>query len=323
MDETVEGIVVGYDGSTPADVAVDWAATEAHRRHQPLTVVFMAGLSGVVPGTVMPGTYTPVMSPAAFQAVGERGADRARQAVPGLDVRTHCDVGDPARTLVSLSRTASAVVVGTRGHGEVVGDVLGSVASAVATHATCPAVVVHGSSRPPGSAHRVVVGTDGSRAATLAVDAAADEAALWGAELCVVVAYQAVEQTFWGAGHFATHHAGVRGDDTAGRDAEAVGRTAGAQALRRHPTLSVSTRAMAGRAGAVLRETTSDAGLVVVGSRGRGGLASMLLGSVSRDLVHHARCPVMVVHGTRERVPTPRLSLDPYTLDVPVSSASS
>ncbi len=322
MQGAVEGVVVGYDGSASADLAVDWAANQAARRHQTLTVVFMAGLSGVVPGTTMPGTWTPVLTDTALQSVVDRGAERARQSVPDLPVMTISDIGDAVRALVALSHTASAVVVGTRGHGEVLGDVLGSVASAVTTHAACPTVVVRGSSHPAGRGRRVVVGTDGSPTALLAVDAAADEAAVWGAELHVVSAYAQVERTFWGAGHLATHHAGRSSVDASRRDAEARVAAATTQALRRHPTLSVSARAVEGRAAPLLTEIASGAGLLVVGSRGRGGLASLLLGSVSRAVVHRALCPVMVVHAAREHLPAPRLSLDPYTLDMPQPASS-
>jgi nucleotide-binding universal stress UspA family protein len=62
-----------------------------------------------------------------------------------------------------------------------------------------------------------------------------------------------------------------------------------------HPSLEVTTEAVLGEPGATLRELGKDAGLIVVGSRGRGGFAGMLLGSVSHRVIHDAVCPVMVV----------------------------
>ena len=61
-----------------------------------------------------------------------------------------------------------------------------------------------------------------------------------------------------------------------------------------HPDIPVEWEVSAGSPVDVLVEASRDAGLVVVGARGRGGLASLLLGSVSRGVVHRAHAPVMV-----------------------------
>jgi nucleotide-binding universal stress UspA family protein len=58
---------------------------------------------------------------------------------------------------------------------------------------------------------------------------------------------------------------------------------------------SVSVRAVSGFPAKELIDASTDADLVVVGSRGAGGFARLMLGSVSSQVVHHAQCPVVVV----------------------------
>ena len=67
-----------------------------------------------------------------------------------------------------------------------------------------------------------------------------------------------------------------------------------------------------GGAAAVLIDQSRDADLLVVGSRGHGGFAGLILGSVSTACAEHAHCPVLVVHGTRARTANPveRAALD-------------
>jgi nucleotide-binding universal stress UspA family protein len=65
-----------------------------------------------------------------------------------------------------------------------------------------------------------------------------------------------------------------------------------------HPSVAVDSRGVLGQPAEVLLRVARGARMLVVGSRGRGGFASLLLGSVSDQCVRHATCPVVVVHPT-------------------------
>ena len=91
--------------------------------------------------------------------------------------------------------------------------------------------------------------------------------------------------------------------ETCGDTVRAEGQRRAEQLLREavervrgdHPTVNVETAVIKGPPARVLVDMSADADLLVVGSRGRGGFSELLLGSVSQQCVHHARCPVTVV----------------------------
>ena len=299
MDNQTGRIVVGYDGSEPADLALDWAADQADRHHLPMTVISVADHPGM-----QPGINTPPAWPALFLEEAERmaaaGAQRARFSRPTLEVATEASVGHAAGTLIEASRTADRLVVGTRGHSELAGALLGSVSFAVSAHALGPVVVVRGKIDAPGPERPVMVGVDDSAGARAALDHAADRAAEADAPLIVTTTYHPVPDPVWAeSGYYRTEPGAPDFDDLARTAAGNVTATAARRAREQHPSIDVRELVITGSAARELTEAADGCALLVVGSRGHGGFAGMLLGSVSHRVIHSAPCPVTVVPGPR------------------------
>ena len=138
----------------------------------------------------------------------------------------------------------------------------------------------------------IVVGVDGSACARAALGFAAHEAGLRKARLRVVSAWDTAPAVY--SGGFAPGF-DQETIDAFRESAETVVRDALAEAKRLEPGLETEGQTREGQAAEVLLEEARDAVLIVVGNRGRGGFASLLLGSVSQQVVHHAPCPVLVV----------------------------
>ncbi|MEU8798403.1 universal stress protein [Spirillospora sp. NPDC048819] len=284
--EPINGVVVGYDGSEGSVRALDWAADAARARDLPLTVlhawdVYLGGPLAV-----------PVID---VQAIAEEtlndGVEHVRKAAPEVRVRTALVRGQAAAMLIDAAETADLIVLGPRGLGGFAGLLLGSVGAQVAAHAACPVVIVRGGG-PDEGARRVVVGVDGSPASRAALKTAFAAADARGLSVRAVVAWESVP----------VKELPPLADEAGLRDA-AERRLAGLMIPLRelHPGVDVETEVVAGAPRDVLMEAAGDARLIVVGSRGLGGVRGLLLGSVSHALVHHAPCTVAVVHAPRER----------------------
>jgi nucleotide-binding universal stress UspA family protein len=132
-------IVVGVDGSECGTAALQWAVTEAKLRGCELELVhgwLMPSLGMDVTGMAMEsGAH------AGESVVGD-AEKTVRDLAPELKVRTAVVAAPPAAALVEASREADLMVVGSRGHGAVVGALLGSVSTQVVHHSHCPVVVV-------------------------------------------------------------------------------------------------------------------------------------------------------------------------------------
>jgi nucleotide-binding universal stress UspA family protein len=140
----------------------------------------------------------------------------------------------------------------------------------------------------PDPAH-IVVGVDGSEPSQQALIWAVRHAALLGAEVDAVICWNLPAM---GAGWTAYPSDWNPAADAKVLLAKTVTDVFGTEVP---PTLHQFVRE--GNAAQVLLEETKDAELLVVGSRGHGGFAGLLLGSVSANCAEHAKCPVVVVHG--------------------------
>ena len=209
-----------------------------------------------------------------------RGLPYAESVLGPGRVRADLAAGAAARVLCQRSRDADMVVTGSRGHGELPGLRLGSVAWQVAGHASGRVVVVRGAWRPanqpPGP---VVLGADGSAAGQAAITFAFEEAALRDVPLVTVCALTDAPGP---ARREPPDGGGLRPDG--GRRGEGTPRgQRGPARAGRHPA-----RGPADRCG---RRPAARGG----GSR-RGGLDEMSLGSIAQAVLQYAPCPVGVVH---------------------------
>ncbi len=138
-------IVVGVDGSGASRDALRWAARQAQ--------LTGASLEAVISWEIAATTYYPAPLPSGYDP-----ASNAKNALnetlhsvlgepDGLDIIPAVIQGPAASTLLQEANDADLLVVGSRGHGPLVGMLLGSVSEQCMTHATCPVVVVHESFR--------------------------------------------------------------------------------------------------------------------------------------------------------------------------------
>jgi len=279
MTDTTHGILIGYDGSPGSEQALGWALQEARWRDAVLTVCH-AWAPEHFPGSPGEGG-TPDDARRAGEQILAEALRFARTVMGPATVRPLLADGPPAQVLCGRSADADMVVVGARGRGGLTGLLLGSVSQQVAGHAHGRVVVVRGhwhraAEYVPGP---VAVGADGSAASRAAIGFAAEEAVFRGVPLLAVCALADTPGGLGGAG---------RMEEAAGQDI--------ARCEKEHPEVTIRWEVSPGQPRTALLAAACEAQLLVVGNRGRGGLAGMPLGSVSQAMLHHSSCPVAVVH---------------------------
>ncbi len=288
--------MVGIDGSDGALDAARWAGAVAQRFGAPLRIVHALPSIGrnltqtAAAFTAAMMSYQRDMAEAFLKAADE--AVRAER--PELSVST-VSFNEPAdQVLIDASADARLVVLGGKKVTPAAALLLGSTALSVATRAACPVVAFRGDNVAPGEGS-VVVGVDDSPAAQAALELGFEFADRFGLGVDAVRSLSLAAPAETGV----TIPLLIDWDGVESAELADLTETVDVH-NKRHPDVDAKCFIEPDSPGKALLKHVSDAGLVVVGSRGRNALAGVLLGSTSLNLLHHSPVPVMICRAARE-----------------------
>jgi nucleotide-binding universal stress UspA family protein len=266
MTVVTDHVVAGVSPLAPRPETVAWAAGEAMARGAVLEVV--SACPDRTPGDL----------DAAREALRQAVA-LAEERAPGVEVVTRVISGAPEPVLRAEATGAGLLVVGADDQGPLLEAITGSVPGGLLSTAPCPLVVVPKDAAPPGDAAPILVGVDCAESSRAVLDHAFSVAERSGRDLHVVHCW------------------------TAPRDPEEHRAIASCLAgyVEAYPSVVATDVEVEEDPVTELARRSRQAALLVLGSRGRGRLASMAFGSVSRTLIRRCRCPVVVLRADLER----------------------
>ncbi len=286
-------VVAGVDGSGCSRQAAVWAADEAQARGAGLLLVAAYWMHTVgYPGTA----YAPTGTLTELRETGETAlrdvAGELRHRHPELDITTRLRYGEPSRVLCEEASDADLTVIGNHGSHRLT-TTLGSVAGTVVASSPGPVAVIRpGTARTHGP---IVVGVDGSADSDHALGYALAAARRLGAAVIALSCWSdpTIDGPFPAYGGLPL--------DLTPLD-EATGEQLAhrlAPWRERYPDVPVQARVEHARPVRPLLDAGRQARVLVVGTRGRGKITGLLLGSTSQSVIVHAECPVVVVPGPR------------------------
>ncbi|MFD7624894.1 universal stress protein [Streptomyces sp. NPDC059851] len=292
-------IVVGVDGSTESRAAARWAAAEAARRGLGLRLVH----AWLWQPAALPMAQDRDEEARRADAVLHAAADEVAVRHPELGIVTEVVHDAPVPALLREAEEAELLALGTRGHGPVLGFLLGSYGQQVIGEAACPVVSVRAATAdqpdggpdagPDGGPGEVVVGQYGYPEDSHDVLGFAFEAAAArGASVRAVRAWDLPSIYAYSPGSMWIS------DQDGGlvQYEQAALRRALEPWREKYPEVPVVEHVELGSAGQVLLSAAEGAAsLLVVGRRTRRGPIGSRIGSAAHAVLHHARCPVAVV----------------------------
>ncbi|MGW0047079.1 universal stress protein [Nocardia cyriacigeorgica] len=284
-------VLAAVDGSASSYQAGAWAAAEALLHQARLHLITSTGLalsSALREGTDLSDSEQEYMRTDGERIVTE-AARVARQAVgdQALSVTTEVTSDFIVPTLLDRSKRAQILAVGSRGLGAFHRGLLGSVSTAVTRHAHCPVAVTHDFAAldPVSAGKPILVGVDGTENSVPAIEYAFDAAARRNVGVVALHAWSDISSL----------ELPVQDWDSVREAERAVLAERLAGFAEKYPDVAVRRLIVPNRPTHALHDQSDYAQMVVVGSHGRGGFASMLLGSTSNALLHTVTCPVVVV----------------------------
>jgi nucleotide-binding universal stress UspA family protein len=287
--ESTDPVVVGVDGSRGATGAAQWAAAVAERFGAPLLIVHAKPArghdpSGVIAELEAAGTAVLRESVEAILSCAEHAV---REHLRDLRVST-ARVGRPVdEALVGLSDNARLIVLGGDELSLGTAILVGSTTTAVASHSRCPVVAWRGDATAP-TRQPVVLGIDHDHDSRGAVRAAFEFADRLGVGILAVHTWT----TRRPAGDVSIPF--LIDWDRVEEDARQHLSDVLSFWIKLYPDVDVTEVVDPGKPSRALLRAAEDAQLIVIGNRGRGLLAGVLLGSTGLNLLHHSAIPVMI-----------------------------
>ncbi|MGJ3507684.1 universal stress protein [Enemella sp. A6] len=250
-----DALIVGYDGSPTAELALEWAAAMAVHQQRELHIM-----------AVRESRNAPDRTPEALATV--------REAHPEINVSASAPVGNARYHLVHAADTAACVVLGNRGRSRWQAALLGTVSLSVAMHAHCPVVIIHKRDTVVSPPMRLLVGVDGS-ATSVAAARFAVEIAPNGAEVRVVMAWPTAA--------------------TAEQIPPAAQEILDRVELDEPEGVTITKEALAGHPVDVLTSLAKNADLLVMGRRGNEGFTGFHMGSTAQHALYETPCPIAML----------------------------
>lgn len=277
-----EKYLIGVDGSAHSRTALAWGLERAAKRGASVELIHVADDSFLSESV----TFLSEAEQASEQMLAHELEYAKHDLGFAGEISGAAVVGHPIGELEEASKNFDLLILGAHSGGKFAGSIFGTRAVKIAAVAHCPVAVIPAEHESKGGG--VLVGVDGSEASKEAVAFAAEEASTRGLPLTAVYAWMPPLtpglEYLWSEELVAAQQA-------AAEEAVAIG-TAGI--AERYPDLTVHHEIVQAPPVTAILQLAENADMVVVGSRGRGGISRLLLGSVSHGVLQALPCTVVV-----------------------------